>query len=196
MCFEDMALMRTVPGACVIDVTDAVMFYKLLKATKDWPGVTYFRTPRRGAPDVYSEDSEFCVGKGCVLTEGKDATVVASGIMTATALEAAKLLHEQGISVRVVDPITVKPLDEDLLLRCAAQTGAIVTAENHNVVGGLGGAVAECISEQAPVPVLKVGVADRFGQTGSVDFLREEYGLTAKAIVEKVRYAVAHKAKV
>lgn len=196
MCFEDIALMRAVPGACVVDVTDAVMFYKLLKQTKDRPGITYFRTPRRGAPDVYTEDSEFCVGKGCVLMEGEDVTVVASGIMTATALEAAKLLHEQGISTRVVDPVTVKPLDGELLLRCASQTGAIVTVENHNVLGGLGGAVAELVSEEVPVPVLRVGVEDRFGQTGSVDFLREEYGLTAKAIVEKVKHAIVCKAKV
>lgn len=195
MCFEDVALLRAVPDACIVDVTDAVMFHALLKETKDLPGVTYYRTPRRGAPDVYSEGSKFSVGQGCVLTEGVDVTIVASGIMTATALEASRLLHEQGISAQVVDPVTIKPLDGELLLRCAAQTGAIVTAENHSVYGGLGGAVAEYVSERLPVPVLRVGIEDRFGQTGSVDFLREEYGLTPKAIVEKAHSAIARKVK-
>lgn len=193
MCFEDIALTRVIPGACVVDVTDAAMFHGLLKGTKDRQGVTYFRTPRRGAPDIYENGTEFEVGKGFVLTEGKDVTIVASGIMVATALEAHKILAEKGISARVVDPVTIKPLDKELILRCAAETGVIVTAENHNVIGGLGSAVAELLAEKKPVPVLRVGVQDRFGQTGTVDYLREAYGLLPQNIVQKVQEALEMK---
>lgn len=190
MCFEDIALIRTIPSACIIDVTDAVMFASLLRSTKDRSGVTYFRTPRRNAPDVYEKGTDFEVGKGKVLTEGKDLTLIASGIMVGTALQAQQLLKDEGIHVRVVDPITVKPLDEELILRCAKETGAIVTAENHNIMGGLGGSVTELVSEHAPVPVLRVGIRDRFGQTGPEDFLREQYKLCAEDIVQKVRQAL------
>lgn len=193
MCFEDIALLRAVPGACIVDVTDAVMFHGMLKAAKDWLGVTYFRTPRRGAPDVYEEGTEFEVGKGLILTEGRDVTLIASGIMTATALDAQRQLEKQGISVQVIDPITIKPLDEDLILRSAAATGAVVTAENHSVIGGLGSAVAELLLEKLPVPMYRVGVRDRFGQTGTVDYLRKEYQLTAQDIATQIRAVLARK---
>ncbi len=195
MCFEDVAMMRTIPGACVVDVTDAAMFMYLLKSTKDREGVTYFRTPRRNAPDVYETAETFEVGRGKVLAGGGDVTIIASGIMVGTALQARRVLGEQGIAARVVDPITVKPLDSELILRCAAETGAIVTAENHNVLGGLGGAVAELTAENVPVPVLRVGVRDRFGQVGNEAYLREQYGLNAQDIVEKAIEAVKLKKK-
>ena len=190
MCFEDIALMRVIPDSCVVDVTDAVMFYAMLQATKDWKGITYFRTPRRNAPDVYEEGTVFRPGKGLVLTEGSDITIVASGIMVATALEAAQILAGENIRARVVDPITVKPLDEELLVRCAEETGAIVTAENHNILGGMGSAVAEVLAEKRPVPILRVGVRDSFGQTGPVDYLRQQYGLTPEEIVKNVKRAL------
>ena len=193
MCFEDVALLRVVPGACIVDVTDAVMFRAMLWQTRDRHGITYFRTPRRGAPDIYPEQTAFREGQGHVLTEGGDATVIASGITVATALEAQKALAAEGISVRVVDPVTIKPLDEELILRCAAETGAVVTAENHSVIGGLGSAVAELLSEKMPTPVLRAGVKDRFGQTGTVEYLREEYGLQPDAIMQMVRQALTLK---
>ena len=195
MCFEDLALMRSIPGACVVDVSDAAMFMYLLKSTKDREGVTYFRTPRRNAPDIYEKDETFEVGKGKVLTEGEDLTIIASGVMTATALAAQRLLAEEGISARVVDPITVKPLDEALVLRCAEETGVIVTAENHNVIGGLGGAVAELVSENCPVPVHRVGIRDQYGQVGTEAFLREQYGLNPEDIVKKAHLALEKKKK-
>lgn len=193
MCFEDIALMRTIPGACIIDVTDATMLLSLLRGTKDRPGVTYFRTARRGMPDIYEEGTRFEVGKGLVLTEGNDVTIVASGIMVSTALEAQKLLLKENIHARVIDPVTIKPLDIDLVLRCAKETGAIVTAENHSVLGGLGGSVAEVVSQNFPVPILMVGIQDRFGQVGNEAFLRQQYGLLPENIVENVHRAIALK---
>lgn len=183
MCFEDVALMRSIPGACVIDVTDAAMFYSLLKNTKNRPGVTYFRTGRRNMPDVYEMGTEFQVGHGKVLSQGDDVTVVASGIMVATALEAANRLRKEKINVRVVDPVTIKPIDEALIVKCAQETGAIVTAENCNIIGGLGSAVAEIVCQKHPIPVFRVGVNDQFGQTGPVSFLRETYKLTSDQII-------------
>jgi len=193
MCFEDMALMRAIPGACVIDVTDGTMFISLLKSTKDRQGVTYFRTPRRNAPDIYEKDEAFEAGKGKVLVDGGDVTIIASGIMVATALEAAKQLAGAGVSARVVDPITVKPLDEALIIRCARETGAVVTAENHNVIGGLGSAVSELLSESVPVPMARVGIQDQYGQVGTEAFLREQYALRPEDIVQRVHAVLSRK---
>ena len=193
MCFEDIAMMRTVPNACIVDVTDAVMFTELLREAKDWDGAAYFRTARRNAPDVYEKGTTFEIGKGKVLTEGSDVTIIASGVMVATALQAEKLLREEGVAARVIDPITIKPLDEELILKCAEETGAIVTAENHSVNGGLGGAVAELLSERYPVPVLRIGVRDMFGQVGPEAFLREQYHLRAEDIVHKAHMAIQSK---
>ena len=193
MCFEDVALMRVIPGACIVDVSDAEMFHGMLKATKDWEGVTYFRTPRRGAPDIYREGTEFKVGKALVLSEGKDVTIIASGIMVATALEAKTQLESEGIQAQVIDPVTVKPLDKELILRSAAATRAVVTAENHNAIGGLGSAVTDLLSENLPTPVLKVGIQDCFGQTGTVDYLRNAYLLTPENIVAQVHNVLMRK---
>lgn len=190
MTFEDMALMRSIPGACVIDVSDAGMFRQLLKATKDREGVTYFRTPRRGLPDIYEEGTNFQIGKGKILREGEDVTIVASGILVSTALQAAVELEKEGIQACVADPVTVKPLDEELLEDCARKTKAVVTAENHNVIGGLGSAVAEFLSEKCPMYVKRVGIRDRFGQVGNEEYLREQYALNAKEIVRKVKEAL------
>lgn len=193
MCFEDTALIRLIPGASVVDVTDAAMFHGMLIATKDREGVTYFRTPRRGAPDIYGEETRFEAGKGFVLADGKDVTIIASGIMVATALEARKCLAEEGITAKVIDPITVKPLDEDLILRSAAETQAVVAVENHSLVGGLGSAVADLLSEKLPTPMRKIGIQDRFGQTGTVDYLREQYGLTTENLIAQVHNILQRK---
>ena len=186
MTFEDMALMRSIPNACVIDVSDGGMFGQLLKKTKDREGVTYFRTPRRGLPDIYAPETEFTIGKGKVLRSGSDVAIVASGIMVSTALLAAKDLAEKGIKACVVDPVTIKPLDGGLLETCARSTQAVVTVENHSVIGGLGSAVAEFLSEKYPVRIGRVGVQDRFGQVGSESYLREQYSLNAADVVSKV----------
>ena len=186
MCFEDVAMMRTVPGACIVDVSDAVMCAYFLRKTKDRPGLTYIRTPRRDLCDIYLPDTEFEEGKGKVLREGSDVTLIGSGIMVSTCLKAAEMLSKEGIEARVVDIITVKPLDEALVLESAKKTGFIVTAENASVIGGLGSAVAEFLSSVHPVPVKRIGVQDSYGCVGTEPFLREKYGLTAENICKCV----------
>lgn len=193
MCFEDVAMMRTVPDACVVDVSDPVMCGAFLKLTKDRPGLTFIRTPRRDLPDIYYPGTVFEEGKGKVLRDGTDVTLIGCGIMVGTCLQAADILAAQGISARVVDIVTIKPLDHELVVDCAKRTGAIVTAENANVIGGLGSAVAEYLSENYPTRILRVGVEDTFGRVGVEAFLREAYGLTAEHIVEKAKAAVASK---
>lgn len=192
MCFEDVALIRSVPGSCIVDVSDATMFRYLLKQTKNRDGVTYFRTARRGLVDIYDPEETFEVGKGKVLKAGKDLTIIASGIMVATALEAARVLETRGIDAKVIDIITIKPLDKKLILDAAKETGAIITVENHNVIGGLGSAVSEFLSETYPVLVKKIGVDDQFGQVGCDSFLRKQYGLGIDNIVEE-SLKISHK---
>lgn len=185
MSFEDVAMMRTIPNACIIDVTDGNMFKSFLKSTKDRDGLTYFRTARRNLVDIYPENEKFEEGKGKILKEGSDVTLIASGIMVRTCLEASDVLEQKGISTRVVDSITIKPLDKDLVLDCANKTKAIITAENASIYGGLGAAVSEYLSEVKPTIVKKIGINDEFGCVGNEQFLREKYGLTVESIVEK-----------
>jgi len=193
MCFEDVAMMRTVPGACVVDVSDPTMCGEFLRMTKDRPGLTYIRMPRRDLPDIYLPGTKFEEGKGIILREGSDVTLIACGIMVATCLAAAEQLAEQGIQARVVDVVTVKPLDAELVLDCAKKTGVIVTAENANVLGGLGSAVMECLAETCPVPVLRIGIQDEFGCVGVEAFLREKYGMTVENVVAQAKKAVSLK---
>lgn len=193
MCFEDVAMMRTVPEACVVDVTDAVMFDAFLRLTKDRMGLTYIRTARRNVVDIYMPGEEFQEGKGKILKEGNDITLIASGIMVATCLEASKILEKKGIQVRVVDIITIKPLDEELVIDCAKKTGIIITVENANVIGGLGSAVAELLSSKNPVPVIRIGIQDQFGCVGNEAFLREKYGLRVQDVVTQVKLAIRKK---
>lgn len=187
MCFEDIAMMRALPETCIVDVSDPVMCKAFMKLTKNREGLTYIRTPRRDLKDIYTTDTEFQIGKGKILRNGSDVTLIASGIMVATCLEAAKILACDGISARVIDIMTIKPLDEELVLQCAEETKGIVTAENSNIIGGLGSAVCECVSGKLPTKVLRVGVEDTFGRVGEERFLREFYGLTAENIVQKAR---------
>lgn len=196
MCFEDIAMMRSIPEACIVDVSDGIMFEAFLRQTKDRPGITYIRTPRRDLPDIYLSGETFTEGKGKILKEGKDASLIASGIMVGTCLQAAEILEKEGISVRVADIITVKPLDQELVWDCADKTGAIVTAENANIIGGLGSAVSEFLSSEKPVPVMRVGIKDQFGCVGTEAFLREKYELTAENIVKQVKLVINKKQRV
>ncbi|MCL1917051.1 MAG: transketolase family protein [Peptococcaceae bacterium] len=193
MPFEDMALMRAVPGSTVIDITDAVMLRAILKSVKDRPGLTYIRSTRKSFKAVFGEGSEFEIGKGILLRDGKDAAVIASGLLVGEAMQAAEVLEKEGISLRVVNMFTVKPLDQELVIKCAQETGAIVVAENHNVIGGLCSAVADVIVRTCPIPMEFVGVNDEFGEVGPQDYLMQRFGLTAAAIVEKVKAVLGRK---
>jgi transketolase len=193
MPFEDVALYRTVPGGAVIDIADDVALRAALELTKDRPGVTYIRTPRGNVPAVYAKDAPFAIGKANVLKDGRDVTILAAGILVPEALKAADALAAEGISAAVIDAFTIKPLDEDTVLAFAQKTGALVTAENANLAGGLGEAVAALLGERHLTPLERVGVQDRFGQVGPVDFLKEEYGLTAAHIVEKAHAVLSRK---
>ena len=193
-CLEDIALMRTIPGMVIINPADAVEARAAVKAAIEYNGPMYLRFGRLAVP-VYNdaETYKFELGKGICLKDGSDVTIVATGLMVGMAVEAAKTLEEEGISARVINIHTIKPLDKDIILKAAAETGAIVTAEEHNIIGGLGSAVAEAVCEGTPVPVVRVGVNDSFGHSGKVPPLLEMYGLTAKNIVENAKKAIALK---
>ena len=172
MPFEDVAALRAFPELTIVEPTDSVMLVNLMDQLAKLQGVYYIRMARKPMAKVYQEGSDFTIGKGCVIRPGSDVTIVAAGIMVAEAMEAAELLAADGISARVVDMFTIKPIDEDLLTTCAQETGAIVTAENHNIIGGLGSAVCETLGSNCPVPVERVGVKDRFGEVGPIDYLK------------------------
>ena len=193
-CLEDLALMRTIPGMTVINPADAVEARAAVEASMQTYGPFYMRFGRFACPIVSDfPEYKFEVGKGVLLRDGKDVTLVGTGYMVHLALEAAEILAGEGIDARVINIHTIKPLDEEILVKAAKETGAIVTAEEHSVIGGLGSAVAEAVCEAAPVPVLRVGVEDRFGKSGKVPPLLEEYGLTATNIADKARAAVKMK---
>ena len=188
MPFEDMGLMRLIPNSTVIEISDFVMFGDILKQVASIHGLHYLRIIRKTMLQIYEEGSTFEIGKGIVLREGKDATIIATGIMIKEALEAADELLKENISVTVIDMFTIKPIDKDLLIEYAKKTNLIITAENHNIIGGLGSAVAECLAENYPTKVVRIGVNERFGQVGTQDFLQKEYGLTKDNIVKTVKY--------
>lgn len=185
--FEDLALMRTIPGMTVVNPSDGVSAKKLLKQVVDFEGPAYVRLGRAAVPVFYDETADIKLGKGNVLREGKDVTVIATGIMVAEAMEAASELAEEGVDVRVIDMHTIKPLDEDIIIKAAKETGKIVTAEEHSVIGGLGSAVAEVLCKKCPARMEMVGQQDTYGESGKPDELKEKYGMTAAAIVEAVR---------
>lgn len=193
MSFEDVALMRSIPDIRIIEITDNVMMKSVLEQTKDLPGLFYYRVPMSEVKKVYSEDSEMTVGRGNILCEGTDVSVIAAGLLVPAALEAAELLKKEGISIRVVDMFTIKPLDEELVLDCAKKTGAIVTAENASVYGGLGEGVARFVAENAPVFVSTIAVKDEFGEVGPETYLCERYGFTAVHIAEEVKKVIRRK---
>lgn len=194
MPFEDMALLRAIPGSTVIDITDAAMLEFVLRTTKDRQGLTYIRTSRKSFPAVYSADHPFEIGKGEVLRQGGDITIIACGLMVGEAMKAAEQLAGQGVDAHVVDMYTVKPLDAALVEKCAKETGAILTTENHNVIGGLGDAVgAAVLASGIPCKVHKHGVNDVFGSVGTQPDLQEHYGLTAAKIAEVAKALLARK---
>ena len=187
MPFEDMGVLRSIPAITLIELTDPVMVQDIVRQVADTYGVHYLRMPRKNVTAIYEEGSSFEIGKGNILMDGKDVTIIASGIMVAEALKAAQVLRDERISARVVDMFTWKPIDTLLVERCARETRAIVTAENHNIFGGLGSAVSEAAAKTYPVPIEMVGVQDLFGQVGTEDYLKEAYGLTAAEIIDKVK---------
>ena len=191
-CCEDLALMRVIPGMTVMCPADDREAKWAVRAALEIDGPVYIRFGRYAVPSV-TDGQEFSLGKGLVLREGADVTLVATGLMVHLALQAAQLLAEEGVSAAVIDVHTVKPIDRDLLAKYASRTGAVVTAEEHSVIGGLGSAVAEAVAETCPVPVVRVGVDDRFGKSGAVPALMEEYGLTAAAIADAARRALSLK---
>ncbi len=192
-CCEDIALMRTIPGMTIIVPADDIEAKQAVRAAAEHQGPVYLRFGRLAVPEFFDENYKFEIGKGAVLREGTDVTVIANGLMVAPAVEAAEKLAEEGISVRVVNMPTVKPLDNELVKKCAEETGAIVTAEEHSVIGGLGGAVSEYLAENCPTPVVKLGVDDKFGTSGPALQLLDVYGLNADGIIEKVRKALTLK---
>jgi transketolase len=192
MPFEDMALLRTIPGATILEPTDCVMLDNLMRQVKDLYGVFYIRLLRKEPVMIYELGSTFEIGRGVTLKDGKDVTMIASGFLLPDALEAADKLNEQGISARVVDMFTWKPIDRELIVKCAEETGAIVTVENHSITGGLGSAVAEVLVENSPVPMERIG-SDQFGEVGSVDYLRKAFHMTADDIAEKAKLAIQRK---
>lgn len=185
--FEDLALMRTIPGMTVVNPSDGVSAKKLLKQVVGMEGPAYVRLGRAAVPVFYDETADVELGKGNVLRAGKDVTVIATGIMVSEAMEAASQLETEGVDVRVIDMHTIKPLDEELIVKAAEETGKIVTAEEHSVIGGLGSAVAEVLCRKCPAKMAMVGQQDTYGESGKPDELKEKYGMTAADIVEAVR---------
>ena len=189
-CCEDIALMRSIPGMTIINPADDTEARKALYASMEIDGPVYMRFGRLAVPVIFDEDYDFKIGKGVEMREGMDVTIIATGLMVNEALIAHDLLKEEGINARVINMATIKPLDTEIILKAAKETGAIVTAEEHSVIGGLGSAVAECVCEACPVPVVKLGVNDEFGHSGPAVKLLDEFGLRAKNIVEKVKAAI------
>ena len=193
-CLEDIALMRSIPGMVIVNPADAVEARAAVKAALEYNGPMYLRFGRLAVPVLNDADNyTFELGKGICLKDGSDVTIVATGVMVDMALKAAELLSAKGISARVINIHTIKPLDKEIILKAAAETGAIVTAEEHNIIGGLGSAVAEAVCEGNPVPVLRVGTNDCYGHSGKVPPLLEMYGLTPENIAAKAEAAVALK---
>jgi len=192
-CLEDIALMRSIPKMVILNPADAVEARAAVEAALNFDGPVYMRFGRLAVPVLFDNDYKFEIGKGVNLVDGKDVTIIATGFTVGLALDAAKLLANEGISARVINMATIKPIDKDIIIDAAKATGAIVTAEEHNVIGGLGSAVAEVLCEACPTPMLRVGVEDSFGRSGTPAALMEIYGLTAEAIAAKAKAAIALK---
>ena len=192
-CNEDIALMRTIPGMTVLNPADAVEARLAVEAAIKMQGPCYLRFGRMAVPVIFDKDYKFEIGRGVKLADGTDVSLIATGIEVEQALAARELLAAEGISASVVNIHTIKPLDEDLVVAEAQKTGAVVTCEEHSIIGGLGGAVAECLSAKCPTPVLRVGVEDTFGRSGPAKELVSYFGLDAAAIAAKAKAAVALK---
>ncbi len=193
MPFEDMACLRGIPDITLVEPTDCVLLENLLEQLADLYGVFYIRLLRKNPYSIYAPGSTFEIGRGIELRAGTDVTLIGSGILVYESVRAAEMLGQEGISARVVDMFTWKPIDAQLVEKCALETGAIVVSENHNTIGGLGSAVCEAVCRCHPVPVEQIGTQDRFGQVGAEAFLRKEYHMTAEDIAAAARKAIARK---
>ena len=194
MPLEDIGMMRCVPEVTIIEPTDSVMLADVLRQTKDKYGVFYIRLSRKVAEQVYQEGSTFEIGRAAPFRDGKDVTIFASGICVDDAVKAADMLAADGISAAVSNIFTIKPIDRDAIALAAKTTGAIVTAENHSILGGLGSAVAEVLAETVAAPLERIGVRDHFGEVGSVDYLKKAFGMTPEDIAKAARKAIQRKA--
>ena len=186
-CLEDLALMRMIPGMVVMCPADDTEARMAIKAALDYVGPVYIRFGRAAVPVVFDENYKFEIGKGAILREGTDVTLVANGLCVASALEAADKLAADGISAEVINICTIKPLDDDLIVASAKKTGKVVTAEEHSIIGGLGGAVAECLAEKCPTPMYRIGVRDRFGESGPAGELLHKYMLDGEGVYKQVK---------
>ena len=185
--WEDVALIREIPGAVICDPADDVQMEWIIKEFLKMEGIHYVRSNRKAVRNVYKKGSSFKIGQGNILKEGKDILIIAAGQLVSEALDCAEELEKEGHSVEVIDMFTIKPLDENLLIKEAKEKSKIVTIENHSIYGGLGSAVSEVIAENGiPVPVKRIGVKEKFGQVGTAEFLQEEFGLTAKQIKKTI----------
>ena len=187
---SDISVTRAIPNLSVVCVSDAVQTAKATKAIAKTEGPVYLRLSRAVVPDVFGENYEFRFGKGELLRDGNDVTLIATGYMLQKSLEAAKLLEKEGISVRVVNIHTIKPIDEEIIIESAEKTQLIVSVEEHSVIGGLGGAVAEVLAEKHPAKMIRIGISDSFGESGDYEALLEKFGLSAASIAERVRKAI------
>ena len=190
---EDIAIMRAIPNMTVMVPADAVETRLAIRAAAAYKGPVYIRLGRNKVPAVFDDSYHFEIGKGTEVVSGIDMTFVTTGLMTAQAVNAAELLRQEGISARVVHISTIKPLDYDIIVKAASETGAIVTAEEHSIIGGLGGAVAECLAERHPTPVKRVGINDRFGTSGKAEELMKYFGLTPEDLAEAAREVMTRK---
>ncbi len=192
-CLEDIGIMRTIPNMVILNPADATEARLAVKAAIDYEGPVYLRFGRLAVPTIFGEDYKFEIGKGVQLADGKDVTIVATGLMIPYALEAKTALAAMNIDARVINIHTIKPIDRDIIIKAAKETGAIVTAEEHNIIGGLGSAVAEVLAESCPAPMERVGTQDVFGRSGVPAKLFEIYGLDTKTIIEKAKAVIARK---
>ncbi len=191
-CNEDIGILRTIPGMVIINPADTVEAEKALEAMYNYDGPAYARFGRLAVPVIFDDDYKFEIGKAVELKEGSDVTIIATGLMVSEALVAYDILKAEGINARIINMATIKPLDNEAVIKAAKETGAIVTAEEHSVIGGLGSAVLEALAE-CPVPVVRVGVNDQFGMSGPANDLLDKFGLRGKDIAEKAKKAISLK---
>ena len=192
-CCEDIALMRSIPGMVILNPADDIEARAAVLAAAEHDGPVYMRFGRLAVPRIFDEDYKFEIGKAVTLKEGSDVTIIATGLMVNEAIEASKALEAEGISVELINMHTIKPLDKEAVIKAAKKTGCIVTAEEHNVIGGLGDAVCDAVCEEYPVPVVKLGVEDTFGKSGPAVELLHIFGLDAENIVKKAKIAISKK---
>jgi transketolase len=193
MPFEDIGLLRGIPNITIIEPTDSTMLRDMVKQTAKMNGIFYIRLSRKNAVKVFEDGATFDIGKAVSIKEGSDVTLIASGICVDEAMKAAEILQEQNINAAVLNVFTIKPIDREAIAAAAKKTGAIVTVENHNIHNGLGSAVAEVLTETTPVPMARVGIQDKFGEVGAVDYLKERFGLTAENIAKSALEVIERK---